>query len=66
MRRLRFDAVKAGYILEYKGERYIKLDREVKVTTNLRWNAVASNGALFNFFPYEEVSEIGPFAKEKK
>lgn len=65
MRRMRFDAAKAGYVIEWKGEQYVKLQKEVKITSMLRWNAVTASGALFNFFPYEEITEIGPFTKEK-
>lgn len=63
MRRIRFEQVRPGYVVEHKGEYYVKLQQPVRRESNLKWNAVNSNGGMFNFYPYEEVSEIGPFSK---
>jgi hypothetical protein len=63
MRRIRFEQVRPGYVLEYKGEYYIKLQHPIRKTNRLEWNAVSSNGGMFNFYPYEEVSEVGPLNK---
>lgn len=65
MKRLRFDAVQRGYIFEYKGEKYIKLAKPVRITPKLIFNAVSNNGGLINFFPYEEVTEIGSLTSKK-
>lgn len=64
MKRLRFDAVQRGYIFEHKGEKYIKLAKPVRITPKLTFNAVANNGELINFFPYEEVTQVGSFASK--
>lgn len=66
MRRIRFDMVKAGYVFEHKGGQYVKLQQPVRLSSALHWNAISENGGLINFYPFTEVSEIGPFAKEKK
>ena len=65
MRRIRFDMVKSGYVFEHKGGQYIKLQQPVKLTGKLSWNAITENGALFNFYPYVEVTELGSFVKPR-
>jgi len=62
MRRLRFDSVPMGHVIEHKGMYYLKLANPVRLTSSLKWNAVTlSNGGLFNFLTYEEVNDCGPF-----